>query len=349
MKNRTLNCQLFFSKTNDFLSCYLPCQAARSIHTIETYRDGLTVFRRYITNVRKISIKKFLFTDCTSELMLDYLGYLNSQGCEASTCNNRLAALRAYLWYASDMDISLQSIALSASHVPFLKEPKKEKQIIQDEDMKALLAAPPDTQKGNRDRMIMILLYDTAIRIAELLELKISSLKLTSVPSIHIHGKGDKERSVSITDATVSHLKKYLRQFHPEMLPNQPLFYTKIKGSIVPMSPGNVSRIINKYADAIRPEHPNLPKHLHCHMFRRTRATGLYRNGVELEMISVILGHSSTETTRIYATPSIEMLGEAMNTANSTIPDETPEWEENEDELARICGLRQLFYPHLLL
>ena len=106
------------------------------------------------------------------------------------------------------------------------------------------------------------------------------------------------------------------------------------------MSPGNVPRIINKYADAIRPEHPNLPKHLHCHMFRRTRATGLYRNGVELEMISVILGHSSTETTRIYATPSIEMLGEAMNTANSTIPDETPEWEENEDELARICGLR---------
>ena len=70
------------------------------------------------------------------------------------------------------------------------------------------------------------------------------------------------------------------------------------------------------------------------------QATGLYRNGVELEMISVILGHSSTETTRIYATPSIEMLGEAMNTVNSTIPGETPEWEENEDELARICGLR---------
>ena len=192
MKNRTLNCQLFFSKTNDFFSHYLPCQAVRSIHTIETYRDGLTVFRRYITNVRKISIKKFLFTDCTSELMLDYLGYLNNQGCEASTCNNRLAALRAYLWYAADMDISLQSIALSASHVPFIKETKKEKQIIQDKDIKALLAAPPDTQKGNRDRMIMILLYDTAIRIAELLELKISSLKLTSVPSIHIHGKGDK-------------------------------------------------------------------------------------------------------------------------------------------------------------
>ena len=99
------------------------------------------------------------------------------------------------------------------------------------------------------------------------------------------------------------------------MLPDQPLFYTKIKGCIAPMSSGNVSRIINKYTDMIRSEHSDLPKHLHCHMFRRTRATVLYRSGVELEMISVILGHSSTETTRIYATPSIEMLGEAMNAA----------------------------------
>ena len=63
-----------------------------------------------------------------------------------------LATLRAYLWYAADMVIFLQSIALSASHVPFIKEAKKEKQIIQDKDMKALLAVPPDTQKGNRDQ-----------------------------------------------------------------------------------------------------------------------------------------------------------------------------------------------------
>ena len=339
MKNRTLNCQLFFSKTNDFLSYYLPCQAARSIHTIETYRDGLTVFRRYITNVQKISIKKFLFTDCTSELMLDYLGYLNSQGCEASTCNNRLAALRAYLWYASDMDISLQSIALSASHVPFLKEPKKEKQIIQDEDMKALLAAPPDTQKGNRDRMIMILLYDTAIRIAELLELKISSLKLTSVPSIHIHGKGDKERIVSITDKTVEHLKRYIKIYHSETNGDYPLFYTVIKGNLSAMSTGNVERILNKYAEKIRPDHPGLPQKLYPHMLRRTRACGLYQNGVELELVSRILGHTSTQTTRIYASPSIEMLKKAMEN-NSVDVSETAEWLDDEEELARICGIR---------
>ena len=62
-----------------------------------------------------------------------------------------LATLRAYLWYAANMDIFLQSIALSASHVPFLKEPKKEKQIIQDEDMKALLCKIPGGSHGAYD------------------------------------------------------------------------------------------------------------------------------------------------------------------------------------------------------
>lgn len=45
-------------------------------------------------------------------------------------------------------------------------------------------------------------------------------------------------------------------------------------------------------------------------------------------MISVIPGHFSTETTRIYASPSLEMLEDAMQNANSTIPDETPEWKK---------------------
>ena len=137
--------------------------------------------------------------------------YLQQPAC----CTKGLSVVCVGYGYLSSVD---SVICISCT---LFEGTKKGKQIIQDEDMKALLAAPPDTQKGNRDRMIMILLYDTAIRIAELLELKISSLKLTSVPSIHIHGKGDKERSVSITDATVSHLKKYLRQFLLRMIKRQ--------------------------------------------------------------------------------------------------------------------------------
>ena len=197
---------LFFSRTNDFLNKYLPEQASKSANTVETYRDALTVFRRYITDIKGISLRKFLFSDCTHELMLEYLAHLRSSGCEASTCNNRLAALRAYLWYASDMDVSIQSVALSASNVPFLRTPQKNRETINDADMTALLAAPANTKIGIRDRTIMILLYDTAIRVSELLGLQVSSLNLhSSTPYIHVHGKGDKDRIVSVTAKTTQH------------------------------------------------------------------------------------------------------------------------------------------------
>lgn len=72
----------------------------------------------------------------------------------------------------------------------------------------------------------------------------------------------------------------------------------------------------------------------------RTRATGLYRSGVEFEKISVIPGHFSTQTTRIYTTPSVEMILEAMSAATTDYPEDAAEWEADENELARLCGLR---------
>ena len=106
------------------------------------------------------------------------------------------------------------------------------------------------------------------------------------------------------------------------------------------MSPGNVARIINKYADTIRNDYPDLPKKVHPHMFRRTRATNLYQNEIELELISRILGHSSTKTTRLYAKPSLKMLKEAMDKSNPELNKEQPLWLDSEDEFAKQCGLR---------
>ena len=340
MRNEKTRQELFFSKTLDYLSRYLPNQALKSNHTIETYRDALTIFRRYVTNEKQLSLKKFCFEDCTHEFLLDYIAYLNKSGCAPRTCNNRLAAVRSYLWYVADGDISLQSIALTASKVPFLRVPKSVRATIDGCDLTALLAAPPNTKIGLRDRVIMILLYDAAIRVSELLELKVHSVNAAaSVPYIRVHGKGDKDRVIAITDKTVAHMNAYMDKYHPNRERDQPLFYTVIKDQMGTMSSGNVERILRKYADLIRPEHPDLPDHVYPHMVRRTRATNLYQNGVELELVSRILGHSSTETTRIYAVPSVEMMRVAMEKDNLSTQEEAL-WPDDEDEVARLCGLR---------
>jgi Site-specific recombinase XerD len=315
MKNRKGNHELFFSKTCDYLNHYLPDQALKSGHTIETYRDALTIFRRYVTDEKQISIRKFHYEDCTHDFLLDYIAFLKESGCAARTCNNRLAAIRAYLWYVADGDISFQSLALIASRVPFLRVPKRIRETIGEDDFAALLATPPNTKIGLRDRVIMILLYDSAIRVSELLELKVHSLNtMTSLPYIRVHGKGDKERIVAITDKTVAHLNAYMDKYHPNRDRDHLLFYTVIRGQMGAMSPGNVERILQKYADKIRPNHPDLPKHVYPHMVRRTRATNLYQNGVEIELVSRILGHSSTETTRIYYGKQVIMESKDQNT-----------------------------------
>ena len=56
------------------------------------------------------------------------------------------------------------------------------------------------------------------------------------------------------------------------------------------MSVGNVERIIKKYVEELQPTHLTLPQTVYPHMFRRTRSTNLYQDGIELELISRILG-----------------------------------------------------------
>ena len=193
---------MFFSKTLDFLEHYLPEQTLKNQNTIETYRDALTVFRRYLTVTMNLSLRTFGFEDCTHDFLLSYIEFLYKNGNSETTCNNRLAVIRAYLWYAADCDISLQSVALTAYRVPFLKVPKLTREVVPNDALMALLSAPPDTKIGRRDRLILILLYDAAVRVSELLFMNVSSVNLEAdIPYLRIYGKGHKERIVAITDS----------------------------------------------------------------------------------------------------------------------------------------------------
>ena len=78
-------------------------------------------------------------------------------------------------------------------------------------------------------------------------------------------------------------------------------------------------------------------------LLRRTRASGWYRDGVPIETIAVILGHSDAKTTRkSYASPSVEMLKKQMSLGTEAEPEtceEKPLWKDDA-ELARLCGIR---------
>ena len=333
---------LFFSQTLPYLKTYLPRQMGRSPETIRSYTDSLTSFRKYLLDEKGISIARFTFEQCTKEMVLEYLTYLKEHGISPATCNVRLSAIKNYVNYAADNDIALQAVALRVSRVNALKVPKREKKLLSIDALTALLAQPPNSKIGLRNKTIMILLYDSAIRLQELIDLNVNDINLVGL-TLHVaSGKGHKERTVALTELTAEHLKNYMSVYHKGTPnPESFLFYTIIKGEIGRISSSTIERFIQNYADAARKLCPDMPERVYPHLLRAERTTNLYRDGVDPILLARILGHADVETTKIYAIPSTDQMREVMEKVPMpSDAKEKPLWEGDEDEMARQCGLR---------
>lgn len=335
--------ELFFSRTYDFLEVYLVRQAGRSEHTRKSHELGLGALYDYVTGQLAIPPGRFTFRLCTYELLLGWSQHMQgAAGLANGTVNSRLAAVRAYLRYAADGDPSLISVWLATRKVPTLPTPKRQRPVIEAGDLAAFLDAPERTRIGNRDRFILVLLFDTAMRAAGPVGVTLGDLVLPdgAPASVLVHGKGRRERRIGLSGRADARLRAYLEACHGgNRDPSTPLVYTVTHGAVHPMSERNVERIVSKYGDVARKEHPGIPK-TYPHMVRRTRATTLYRDGVPIEQVSTLLGHQQIETTRShYAYPSPEQLREAVERGGGLEPNAEREWVGHEEEIKRKFGL----------
>ena len=191
----------------------------------------------------------------------------------------------------------------------------------------------------------MILMYDTAARCSELLDMKVCDLRLDAKhPIAYLHGKGRKIRTVPLLSKTVQHCKQYLRKFHPtaDYHSEAPLFFTVIHGTQQKMSPDTVSAFFIKYGSMAKLVCPEVPEHIHPHMMRHTRAMHLYQSGMPMVLLSQYLGHAQVETTMIYAHADTEMKRAAIQKADAVrkvkpAPDEI--WADNEEMILKLSGL----------
>lgn len=334
---------LFFSRSTSFLDTYLERQAGRSPYTRKSYKSGLSSFYDYVVDVLRIPPAEFLFAQCSYQLVLGYSQYLQETlKRKNSTVNSKLAAIKAYLEYAADCDASVISVYVAVSRVPMLTVPKVQQPIIQTGDLAEFLGSPEHTRIGNRDRFMLIFLYDSAVRVSELVGITLGDVvKDGGDYTVLIHGKGRKERCIVLSEKTCRHMRNYLETYHGGTLTaSRPLFYTKQHGGIHHMSVRNVERILNKYGAKTRQNNPGIPDSVTPHTVRRSRATTLYRDGVPIEQVSAFIGHSQIETTRThYASPSPEQLKSDVEKGSKYEPDQVPEWLGHTDDIKRRFGL----------
>lgn len=331
---------LFYAYSLEYLNVYLPNHGC-SEHTIRSYRKALQLLHDFIC-IRGYKITRFYFNDCSRDLLYAFTAWLTSNGNSDKTVNGRLAAIKAYAKYAVEVDISLVRYQHQIKSVRPIRICQKENPTLSKEQIELIISKTPNTRKGYRDRVIMLMLYETAIRVSELLALKLEDLHLRgSAPYVKINGKGKKQRLISLTKQMTECLKEYIQAFHGKDSPQfSGLFYAIIKGQAAVLSDTCIRKILKHYATLARQEDPQIPLKIHPHLFRRSRGTNLYQNGLDLTVVSAMLGHEQLETTRTYyARPSMEMMRAAMERSAPNVAHEEPNWHGKEEELAKLFGI----------
>lgn len=339
-----------FALLRDFLKVYLPKHRRASPNTIRSYSNALNALLDFVKTQKSVPLADITFEMLTADMILAFLTSLDENGCSDATRNNRCAAIRAFWEYASDRDATI---------VPVLKELKKigfrkpsASRIVDYLSMDAITAVveqtDENTTKGLRDRVFLILMYDTGARVQEMLDMRLCDLEFGNCPKVTIHGKGRKKRVVPIMVNTMRRLEKYLGQFHPEstLSSEDPLFYTVRHGKVRPLTDRAVRYMLQEYAKKARSVCPEVPENVYPHMFRHSRAMHLYQAGMDLTLVSQWLGHANLETTEIYAHADTEQKRKAI--AASTPPssplysilDSERYTVSDEETLKRLVGLR---------
>ncbi|MCC8046996.1 MAG: site-specific integrase [Clostridiales bacterium] len=332
---------LFWDTARQYLDHHLKVIRQVSGHTIDSYRDCLNSFINYLEEVEHTSRKKISFNSFGKETLKRYQAWMvTERGLAPKTCNLRMTAIRAFLEYAAQEYLWIMPIYTDACGIAGVKAANHAIEYFEPGEMTALLAAPSGNSKTDcRNQMILIFLYDTAARVAETRQVKVSDIHLEAeVPYVTLLGKGRKYRNIPLLEKTILHVKRYLKEFHASgPKSDTPLFYSKVHGEIHGLSSDTFEKMIKRYADKCRTDGYSMPDNVHCHMIRKTRAMDLYREGVPLAHIQQLLGHENISTTSgFYAFATLDVLAKAMETVN---PDEGVKSWSDPDTLERLYRL----------
>lgn len=323
-----------------FLTDYLPLQRCYSKNTILSYRDTLKLFLRFLGDYKGFSLNSFYIKDFKRELVIEFLEWYRKNGASISAANQRLAAIKAFAGYAQFESIECMAPLQDVSGIKAKKAAPKEVFFLTVEQMSALINLPDiNSHTGFRHRMLLTLLYDSGCRVQELCDITIADVSLDSVSTVRLHGKGNKYRTVVISDETASLIRNYISRYRPNAVGTQPLITNRCHQKI---DRDGVAYIIKKYADAVRKEDSSFPEHVHCHMFRHSKAMHMLEAGINIIYIRDFLGHEDISTTMVYVRAHNRLKNDAINKLAPKVTNEAdmPDWSKDRDLMQFLNSLK---------
>lgn len=260
-----------------------------------SYKNDIEEFFSYLER------ESLSFLDINYDDLRFYLMYLKEEKNDSnSSIDRKLSGLRGfYKFLANEGYVSKNVFSL-------INGPKKEKKLpryFEYNELEELFNVCDDTPMGQRDLLILEMLYGTGVRVGELVNIKVKDIDL-STKSILILGKGNKERIVTYGEYCEEALVTYLNDgYHRLNIKNEDYLFLNKNGGVI------TERGVRYVLEQII-KRTSLNKNISPHMLRHSFATHLLNEGCDLITVQKLLGHESIKATQIYTHVTTDRLKE---------------------------------------
>lgn len=286
----------------EFLN-YLRFEKNRSEQTARSYAADLEVFERYFNSLDA----NLSWKSVDSDVIRGWMESMMDKGNSAASVNRRLSSLRSFYRYA----LSRQKVSCDPLQViNGLKKKKTLPYFLKENEMDTLLdeVSWGENFEDVRARTILMVFYETGIRLSELTGLDDFSVSLEN-NQLKVLGKRNKQRIIPFGEELRDAFLKYIRLRTSEIERVDDAFFVTRKG--VRMSNAQVRTEVKKHLQRV-----SALKKLSPHVLRHSFATVMLNGEAGLESVKKLLGHKSLTTTEIYTHTTFEQLKKVYKNAH---------------------------------
>lgn len=281
-----------------FLYEHLPRERSASRHTIDNYTYGFTCLINYAADRTGVEPYELEVEHLTSQLILDFLNHLEEvRGNSIRTRNARLAMVKSFFKYLQYRVPACLELVGQIKQIPEKRRDDPLIDYLDKNELQCVLDAPDlGTSLGIRDRAMLHLCYVAALRVSELVGVRIEDLNHPALDSVRILGKGRRERVLPLWTETTKVLKEWLR-VRPDSVDDH--VFVSLRGRVIGRHA--FARRLARYVELAENKAPSLKrKHITPHSIRHSRAMHIYQVVNDRRPVSLWLGHASMQSTEVY-------------------------------------------------